>query len=46
VAGFAAALYAAGSIALVALAAALGCGYLVLVLRDYRLARWAGGGGA
>lgn len=27
---------------LLALAAALGCGYVVLTLRDYRLVRWAG----
>jgi hypothetical protein len=43
---FAGVIYAAGSIALLALAIALGCGYLVLVLRDYRLARWAAGGDA
>ncbi|WP_214041472.1 hypothetical protein [Methanoculleus sp.] len=29
---------------LLALAAALGCGYVALTLQDYRLARWAGGG--
>ena len=39
---FAAALYAAGSIALLGLAAALGCGYVALTLQDYRLAIRAG----
>jgi hypothetical protein len=39
---FAAVLYAAGNIALLGLAAALGCGYLVLTLHDYRLALRAG----
>jgi len=43
---FAGVIYAAGSIALLGLAVALGCGYLVLVLRNYRLARWAAGGDA
>jgi hypothetical protein len=42
-AAFAAVLYAAGMIALLGLAVALGCGYLALTLKDYRLARWAGG---
>ncbi|WP_224732807.1 MULTISPECIES: hypothetical protein [Methanoculleus] len=28
---------------LLVLAAALGCGYLILAFRDYRLTRWAGG---
>ncbi|WP_292521979.1 hypothetical protein [Methanoculleus sp.] len=28
---------------LLGLAAAIGCGYLALTLKDYRLARWAGG---
>ncbi|NLB01477.1 MAG: hypothetical protein GX837_11095 [Methanomicrobiales archaeon] len=28
---------------LLGLAAALGCGYAVLTLKDYRLVRWAGG---
>lgn len=41
---FAAVLYAAGMIALLGLAVALGCGYLALALRDYRLVRRAGGG--
>jgi len=40
---FAAAVYAAGSIALLGLAVALGCGYLALTLYDYRLVRWAAG---
>ncbi|WP_292520563.1 hypothetical protein [Methanoculleus sp.] len=31
------------SFPLLALAGALGCGYLALLLQDYRLARWAGG---
>lgn len=39
---FAAAVSAAGSIALPALAVALGCGYLALTAYDYRLARRAG----
>jgi len=39
---FAAAVYAVGSIALPALAVALGCGYLALTAYDYRLARRAG----
>jgi hypothetical protein len=39
---FAAAVYAAGSIALLGLAVALGCGYLGLTAYDYRLARRAG----
>ena len=43
-AAFAAVLYAAGMIALLGLAVALGCGYLALALRDYRLVRRAGGG--
>jgi len=43
---FAAVLHAAGMIALLAVAGALGCGYLVLTLRDYRLVRRAAGGGA
>jgi len=43
---FAAALYAAGDnvlLPLLGLAAALGCGYALLTLRDYRLAFRAGG---
>ena len=42
---FAAILAASGTILLplLALAAALGCGHLVLTLRDYRLVRWARG---
>lgn len=39
---FAAALYAAGSIALLGLAVALGCGYLALTAYDYRLTLRAG----
>ncbi|PKL61204.1 MAG: hypothetical protein CVV31_12565 [Methanomicrobiales archaeon HGW-Methanomicrobiales-2] len=39
---FAAVLYAAGSIALLGLAVALGCGYVALTLQDYRLALRAG----
>ncbi|MCK9299155.1 MAG: hypothetical protein M0P21_09360 [Methanoculleus sp.] len=42
-AAFAAALYAAGMIALLGLAVALGCGYLALTLHDHRLALRAGG---
>lgn len=38
----AAAVYAAGSIALLGLAVALGCGYLGLTAYDYQLARRAG----
>jgi len=46
---FAAVLYAAGDNILrplLGLAVALGCGYLALTIRDYRLARWAAGGDA
>ena len=39
---FAAVLHVTGITVLLGLAAALGCGYLVLTLYDYRLARWAG----
>ena len=39
---FAAVLAASGTIALLGLAAALGVGYALLTLYDYRLARWAG----
>ena len=39
----AAALYAAGIVALLGLAVALGCGYLALTLHDHRLALRAGG---
>ena len=39
---FAAVLYAAGSIALLGLTVALGCGYVALTLQDYRLALRAG----
>lgn len=42
-AAFAAVLYAAGMIALLGLAAALGCGYAALTLHDHRLALRAGG---
>ncbi len=43
---FAGILAASGTVLLplLALAAALGCGYLVLTLQDYRLVQWAGGG--
>jgi len=40
---FAAVVASAGNVALIGLAAALGCGYLILTLYDYRLTRWAGG---
>ncbi len=40
---FAAVLYAVGDIALLGLAAALGCGYAALTVYDYRLALRAGG---
>ncbi|MDD2473576.1 MULTISPECIES: hypothetical protein [unclassified Methanoculleus] len=45
---FAAVIAASGTVflPLVGLAAALGCGYVALTLRDYRLARWAAGGEA
>ncbi|MDD3856802.1 MAG: hypothetical protein PHP43_01985 [Methanoculleus sp.] len=46
---FAAVLYTAGDnilFPLLGLAVALGCGYLALTIRDYRLARWAAGGNA
>lgn len=46
---FAAVLYAAGDnilLPLLGLAVALGCGYLALTIRDYRLAWWAAGGDA
>ena len=42
-AAFAAVLYAASMIALLGLAVALGCGYLALTLKDYRLTLRAGG---
>jgi hypothetical protein len=42
-AAFATVLYAAGMIALLGLAVALGCGYLALTLHDHRLALRAGG---
>ena len=43
---YAAVIAASGTVylPLIALAAALGCGYLALALRDYRLVRRAGGG--
>ncbi len=40
---FAAVVASAGNVALIGLAAALGCGYLILTFYDYRLTRWAGG---